>query len=340
MFPKIRLAVFLFCFLTPYCIGFELIAHRGVHQTYIREGLTFTTCTATRIHNTGHSYLENTLESIESAFAHGADIVEVDVHPTREEDGNPEKLAVFHDWGIECRTDGSCENGCNCDERGLCVTSKQSMAYLKSLDIGYGYTYDDGKSFPFRGRFIGAMPELTEILELLKSYPDKKILVNLKGNHERSTMAFLREIAHYPKEIRQRVIYSRRFGHTEQLDALGIAEDIIQADRACFKKYILVGWLGIFPENCRNKKIMVPIRQTLGIIDPKLENVKLVSLLWGWPEKFIARANKHGTEVYAAQVDSVEEYNEMIKLPLAGIMTNKIEIIGPVDTAKNATANR
>ena len=83
-----------------------------------------------------------------AGFAAGADIVELDVHPTT--DG---EFAVFHDWTLDCRTDG----------QG--VTREHSMAYLKKLDIGHGYTADGGKTFPFRGKGIGLMPTLAEVLE-------------------------------------------------------------------------------------------------------------------------------------------------------------------------------
>ena len=55
-----------------------------------------------------------------ASFEAGADILEFDIHPTT--DG---RFAVFHDWTLECRTDG----------RG--VTREHSMAALKRLDIGY-----------------------------------------------------------------------------------------------------------------------------------------------------------------------------------------------------------
>src|SRR3982074_2253667 len=59
-----------------------LLAHRGLAQTYGSAGLTATTCTAARIRPREHPYLENTLASMNAAFAAGADIVELDIHPT------------------------------------------------------------------------------------------------------------------------------------------------------------------------------------------------------------------------------------------------------------------
>ncbi len=69
---------------------------------------------------------------MEAAFADGADFVGVDLHVTA--DG---QVAVFHDWTLDCRTNG----------HGL--TNDQRLAALKSLDLGFGYTSDRGKTYPF-----------------------------------------------------------------------------------------------------------------------------------------------------------------------------------------------
>lgn len=97
-------------------------------QRFDERDLKNDTCTAARMLPPTHDYLENTLRSMRASFEAGADVVELDVHPTT--DG---EFAVFHDWTIDCRTDG---HG---------VTREQSMAKLKTLDIGYGYTADGGK---------------------------------------------------------------------------------------------------------------------------------------------------------------------------------------------------
>lgn len=78
-----------------------MLAHRGMAQTFIMEGITAETCTAERIYEPDHPFLENSISSMEAAFEAGADIVEFDVQLTK--DG---EFAVFHDWILECRTDG------------------------------------------------------------------------------------------------------------------------------------------------------------------------------------------------------------------------------------------
>ena len=118
-----------------------LVAHRGVAQQFSREGVDNETCTATRIRPPQHNFIENTIYSMQNAVLLGADAIELDVHPTS--DGH---MVVFHDWTLDCRTNG----------KG--AVRKRTLADLKALDIGYGYTADGGKTFPLRGRGIGAMP--------------------------------------------------------------------------------------------------------------------------------------------------------------------------------------
>lgn len=101
------------------------------------------------------------MPSIRAAYAFGADVVEIDVHLTPE-DG----FAVFHDWSVDCLTDGSG------------ITHKQDMATLKALDIGYGYSAH-GVTFPLRGTGVGLMPTLDEVLSTELA---RKVLINFKSN--------------------------------------------------------------------------------------------------------------------------------------------------------------
>src|SRR5215813_10416440 len=148
-----------------------LLAHRGLAQTFDLDGVSNDTCTATRIHVPTHPYLENTIASMEAAFRASADIVEFDVHPTT--DGH---FAVFHDWTLDCRTDG----------KG--VAREHSLAQLKALDVGYGYTADGGGTFPFRGKGVGLMPSLEEVL---KAFSNRRFLIHIKSNdpHEGEQLA-------------------------------------------------------------------------------------------------------------------------------------------------------
>lgn len=141
-----------------------LLAHRGVHQTFRVSSVRHDTCTANIIDKPTHTFIENTAASIDAAFAYGASIVELDIRATQ--DG---QFAVFHDDRLECRTNG----------KG--PVYRQTLAYLQTLDIGYGYTHDNGESFPLRGLGLSKIPSLIDILD---QHPTKQFLIHLKsGSH-------------------------------------------------------------------------------------------------------------------------------------------------------------
>ena len=113
----------------------RVIAHRGVHHRHDAAGVGRDDCTATRMlaGQEEREIFENTVRSIRAAVRLGADTVEVDVAPTA--DGH---MVLFHDWTVDCRTDGTGEI------RDL------TLATLRTLDVGHGYSADGGRTFPLR----------------------------------------------------------------------------------------------------------------------------------------------------------------------------------------------
>ncbi|MDX2238368.1 MAG: glycerophosphodiester phosphodiesterase family protein [Hyphomonadaceae bacterium] len=286
-----------------------VLAHRGVHQRFHTEGLTNETCTAARILPPTHAFLENTLPSIEAAFAAGADMVEIDVHPTT--DG---EFAVFHDWTLECRTDG---HG---------VTRTHTMQALRALDVGYGYTHDGGATFPFRGRGVGAMPTLGEVLA---AFPERRFLVNFKGSDaaEGDAMAaYLDAIEHARPE---RLAF---FGGApaRRLDALRPEYKVVtrRGLRRCATDYVLFGWLGVTPEACRDSIVFAPINYA--------------RFAWGWPDLFVSRMQAAGSEVVligpidaggpllASGIDDAATLDRVPAGWRGGVSTDAVEIIGPL----------
>lgn len=287
----------------------ELIAHRGVHQTFDRADLKNDTCTAERIDQPTHDYLENTIPSMQAAFAAGADIVELDVHPTT--DG---QFAVLHDWTIDCRTEGTGE------------TRSHDMASLKLLDIGYGYTADGGATYPFRGKGVGLMPELQEVLTAL---PDQRFLVNFKSNEAREGDMLSALLSSHP-EWRQ-AVWGAYGGDPPTYRAAELIGDLNVWSRKglidCLLQYEGLGWTGFVPDACRNTKVMVPIN--------------LAPFVWGWPNLFIERLRQAGSEVIllgpyssgdpgTAGIDTAELLAQVPDDFVGYLWTNKIETIGPL----------
>jgi glycerophosphoryl diester phosphodiesterase len=292
----------------------RLIAHRGIHQTFPMDGLQSDTCTAARIYPPTHDYIENTVRSMQAAFAAGADIVELDIHPTI--DG---QFAVLHDWEIDCRTEG----------RG--VTRKQSMTYLKSLDIGYGYTADGGKSFPLRGNGVGLMPELSEVFTIL---PNGGFLVNFKSDESREGEMLATLVDKHPEW--RSLVWGVYGGDRPTFTAAKrLGGDVRAWSRRsltdCLSRYIAIGWTGVMPDACKETTVMIPLNAA--------------PWLWGWPNLLLQRFHAVNSEVIllgpfssgdigTAGIDTLEALSKVPSGFSGYLWTNKIEVIGPAAKQK------
>jgi glycerophosphoryl diester phosphodiesterase len=282
-----------------------LLAHRGIAQRFDERDLKNDTCTAARMLPPVHDYLENTIRSMRASFDAGADIVELDVHPTT--DG---EFAVFHDWTLDCRTDG----------RG--VTRAHAMAELKLLDIGYGYTADGGKTFPFRGKAIGMMPTLGEVLT---AFPDRRLLINVKSRDAAEGEKLASVLDRLPAVRRNQVMV---YGGDEPIAMIRrLAPDIRTISRSsikgCLIRYIGYGWTGIVPEACHSALVMVPIN--------------VAPWLWGWPDRLLDRMAKANSTVFvlgpykggefSIGIDTPELWRRLPDNYSGGVWTNEIEPI-------------
>ncbi|MBA4492950.1 glycerophosphodiester phosphodiesterase [Paenactinomyces guangxiensis] len=283
-----------------------LLAHRGLGQTFNVAGLTNKTCTAKQIYPPEHPYLENTIPSMRAAFKAGADIVEFDVHLTK--DG---KFAVFHDWTLDCRTEGTG------------VTRDHTMAELKRLDIGYGYTADGGKTFPFRGKGIGLMPSLEEVLS---AFPDRSFLIHVKSNDPQEGIQLAKYLSTLPpRRLSQLAVY----GGDEPVAALHERLPNLRimskaSMKKCLIPYLAAGWTGIIPSACEKTQLHIP--------------EKIAPWLWGWPNRFLDRMNDADTRVvivgggggFSSGFDSAQDLKRLPAGFTGGIWTNRIDRIGPL----------
>jgi glycerophosphoryl diester phosphodiesterase len=284
-----------------------LLAHRGLAQTYGSAGLTATTCTAARIQPPEHPYLENTLASMKVAFAAGADIVELDIHPTT--DG---QFAVFHDWTLDCRTNG---HG---------VTRETSMTDLRRLDVGYGYTADGGKTFPFRGKGVGLMPTLDEVLA---QFPGKRFLIHIKSNDPDEGRKLATRLESVPDaQLSRLMIYGGNLPVAAARDMLDATPTMSGATlKRCLLRYFLLGWTGYVPPDCERSMLLVPSNYA--------------PWLWGWPNRFLSRMRAHNSEVFvigrydgedfSSGIDRVEDLSLLPAGYAGGIWTNRIDRIAP-----------
>ena len=101
---------------------------------------------------------ENTIASFRIALEMGADILELDVHGTR--DGS---VVVCHDPTVDRTTEG----------RG--PIARMTLSEIAKLDAGYRWT-TDGKLHPYRGQGM----RIPTLLELLAAFPGAPLNIEIK----------------------------------------------------------------------------------------------------------------------------------------------------------------
>lgn len=116
---------------------------------------------------------ENTLEAFERAVQHGADVLELDVHLTRDD-----AVVVFHDHRLERTT------------QRTGPLAALSLAEVKTLDAGFGFRDALGQHC-FRDRGV-RVPTLAEVVN---AFPGSAFNIELKALNPRLLAAVLDALA-------------------------------------------------------------------------------------------------------------------------------------------------
>lgn len=284
----------------------RVIAHRGVHQIYAGSDRSQDSCHAAPVEPITHTFVENTIPSMREAFRLGADVVEIDVHLTR--DG---VFTVFHDWTLECRTDGTG------------VTHEHNVEDLRKLDVAY--RIDDGSgTYPLRGTGLGLMPTLNEVLADGLAGP---LMINFKSRRREEGLAFARLLDETGAQDQVFGVYG---GGPPTHAAIKARDGLRGFDRTslrdCLIRYLAFGWSGFVPKICQNTILLIP--------------QNYAGYLWGWPHRFTQRMSDAGTEVvlvgpydgsgFTSGIDDDDTLAQVPALFDGFIWTNRIERIGPL----------
>ena len=230
-----------------------LVAHRGVAQPLdlaAADG-----CGARHMRVSGHAFIENTLFSMQNAVRFGAARLTLDVRASA--DG---RAMIFRDADLGCRTDGTGR------------VADRPLAYLRRLDIGYGYTADDGRTFPLRGRGVGGMPTAEEVL---RAFPTQILIFTLSEPRDADALVAAFARAGVADRRPSRLCRpARGAGAAAPADPRRLAARP-RASEACLSGYRAWGWLGRVPESCRGTTVhraaprrMDPVGLALPLLRP------------------------------------------------------------------------
>jgi glycerophosphoryl diester phosphodiesterase len=278
--------------------GFDVIAHRGVSQPFRKDHLDNQTCTASRIYKPKNDYIENTIASIKAAFKYGATIVEFDIRPTKDK-----QFVVFHDLELDCKTNG---NG---------KVSDYTVDQLKQLDIGYGYTYDGGKTYPFRGKGIGKMPTLEEVF---RNFPNKKFLIdNKSGSNLEVAQILVKCLSRLSISEQKNIFLWSQDAAYEYVNSRlpNITRLLLPFDhqKEFFITYLLsIGMMHV-GDRYKGQGLALP--------------AKYIKYMWGWPNRLLNKIYGAGARFYLV-VNDPADLKRISGIPLDGIITYDIEILG------------
>jgi glycerophosphoryl diester phosphodiesterase len=168
MFQKLRKIAFwlIFILATIYFVAAYLTKPAQSHPFFSQS--------ANRVEIIAHRggrglWPENTLYGFKQAVELGVDILEMDVHSTKDS-----VLIILHDSAVDRTTNG----------KGL--VRDFTLKELKTLDAGYTWTNDEGKTYPYRNKDI-TIPTLTEVFNTL---PNTRMNIEIKQTEPNITTAF------------------------------------------------------------------------------------------------------------------------------------------------------
>ena len=247
----------------------HLIANGGIAQDY-QPGARQSACPASAILPPLHHIFEDTVRSVYTAHAMGADLVAIDL--VRTADG---ALVLYPDRDLDCRSDG----------KG--PVSARTLADLRRLDIGYGYTADHGATYPLRGAGRGQIATLDDVLD---ADPRASFAYRFPGNDPAAldiAIRVLRARHHDPVALGEGFIADAGLAATAQRAFPGVWAMAGERSAACLGSYRLFGWTGLMPGSCDGATLEVPLDATM--------------TLWGWPARFELRlAAAHGGAIVVA----------------------------------------
>ncbi len=226
-------------------------------------------------------YPENTLEAFASAVQMGVDVIETDVHLSR--DGY---LVIWHDPTLERNTNGSGR------------IEDHTLQELKELDAGYTFSPDGGKSFPFRGTGI----RLATLEEALTAFPHQRFNVDMKSRNPAIVDAFIDVIRRTHAE--KRVIAASFAVQTLRRirrKAPDIQSSLAQAEVI---RYLLRFRLGLLPRRLH------PTLPTVFQVPTGAGPITLIT------PRFVKAMHQRGAII---QVWTINEREEMIRLLDMGV---------------------
>jgi glycerophosphoryl diester phosphodiesterase len=250
---------------------------------------------------------ENTLFAYQKAGELGVDVIEMDLHSTK--DG---VLVMMHDDTVDRTTDGSG------------AIQDFTLAELKRLDAGYNWTDDEGASYPFRGQGI-VVPTMQEVFTAL---PHARLNIEIKQVEPSIVQPFCKQIREY--DMTEKVLVASfdqgTIHHFRQVCpevATTAGEDEVR---------VLYGMSYLYLGNLyspASEAVQVPeYSGSIHVLIPR----------------FVRTAQGRNLDVHVWTVNELEELQHMLDLGVDGIITDYpdrlMDLLGRKNTMASESSNQ
>ena len=238
---------------------------------------------------------ENTLPAFEHAARLGADAFEIDVHLTA--DG---EVLVFHDDETARLTGASG------------TIEERTAAEARTLDAGFAFTPDGGRTFPWRGRGVSPPP----LREVLARFPGMRMNIEAKNPDPRLAEALVRAVRE-AGAVDRVCLGSQHDEQGERIRAL--------APEACH-------FLPEGPATCHVMAARVegatgcPDGWDVADLPYRMEGSDIVVV----DRRTVEHFHRHGMAVFAWTVDEEDDVRVLLDAGVDGVMTDRPDVLARV----------
>ena len=238
---------------------------------------------------------ENTLLSMQQAIEIGVDVLETDVRLTKDN-----QLVLFHDDDLERTT-------------GLEGTVREfTLRELREIDLGYGFTLDDGATHPFRDQGH----TIVTLAEILKEFPDTIVNIDIK-DEDVIAPEILSDVLSETNRERSVIVASFHEKQLERFRKL-MPEVTTSAHPGEVTRFVFglkMHATGLFARGINYKAFQVPMAYG---------RISVIS------ERFVKAAHNRNIAVHVWTINKREQMEELIDLGVDGIFTDEPALLRKV----------
>lgn len=237
----------------------------------------------------------NTLVAFDHAVELGVDVLEMDIHQTK--DG---AIVLMHDATVDRTTDGSG------------AIKEMTLDEIRVLDAGYYWTDDDGATYPYRGQGI----QVPTLEELFQRYPDMRMNIEIKQETPSMVRPFCQLIHDYNMQDKILVATFHKATVEEfREDCPDVITSMVEPEIQLFFG-LNAAYLGALFQ-APGTAFQVPTTSSLPIIG----EVDVVT------ERFVRVAHSHNIQVHVWTINETAEMERLIALGVDGIITDRPDLL-------------